>query len=173
MGRVHLLRKDKRNAAMVVPAQAGRVRVLVRHLRPEPRLIVAPLLPRRFAERLLLVIPVAAMLVGDEVMVSVGIVDGIVMVLSNRRSVVARISHRPGLLNGIGTGRNMPVPKQPVSPGTHPRKQRAARRCAGGRAGIGGLKAYSFLGQTVQIWSANMRIAIRSHAIDPPLIGHQ
>ena len=45
MRRVHLLRIHKRLAAIVIPSQPGRVGILVRHLRPEPRLVVAALLP--------------------------------------------------------------------------------------------------------------------------------
>src|ERR1700733_11427655 len=107
MRSMHFFWINKRLTRLIVPTQSCRVWILVRHLRPEPGLIVASLLCRLCFLSILSMEPIAAMLIADEMVIAVGIADRIVMILPYRSRIVTCLGHRARLLYRVRIGSNV------------------------------------------------------------------
>src|SRR6185437_13389963 len=147
--------------------------IFIGKLRPEPRLIVGPFFRRSWRLKFLIVKPVAAMLVANQMMISMWIADGIVVILADRSRIVACRGQRTRLLHWIGPRRHFCITEHSMFPRSKAGQQR--RSCGNARwgRGIGIGKTDAFFSQAIQVRRFYMGIPINSGAVHAPLVRHE
>ncbi len=146
----------------IVPADAGRVGIQVRRLRPEPAPVVAAEVGRFDAARF----------VQQGLMIAVEVALRMVVQLADGSGVVAGVAQGARHFERIARA-DFGVAQHAVIPRREAGEQRGARRRAGGSGGIGVGEADSRGGKLIQVRRVDGAVAGGAQAIGAPLVGHQ